>query len=170
MGEPSVEYLIGDLLRQSGQKLAVAESCTGGLISDRITNVPGSSDYFIAGVVSYANQAKVNLLLVRPVTLESVGAVSRQTVIEMARGVRQVNSVDIGISVSGIAGPGGGTGDKPVGTTWIGLSSTDYEHAWHNLFHGSRREVKEQAAQQALQILYDYLVGPYRRGESNGSN
>ncbi len=168
MSEPSVEYLIGDLLRQSGQKLAVAESCTGGLISDRITNVPGSSDYFIAGVVSYANQAKVNLLQVRRATLESVGAVSRQTVIEMARGVRQVNSVDIGVSVSGIAGPGGGTDDKPVGTTWIGLSSTDYENAWRNLFQGSRREVKEQAAQQALQILYDYLVDLHRTGKSNG--
>jgi len=168
MSEPSVEYLIGDLLRQSGQKLAVAESCTGGLISDRITNVPGSSDYFIAGVVSYANQAKVNLLQVRRATLESVGAVSRQTVIEMARGVRQVNSVDIGVSVSGIAGPGGGKDDKPVGTTWIGLSSTDYENAWRNLFQGSRREVKEQAAQQALQILYDYLVDLHRTGKSNG--
>ena len=168
MSEPSVEYLIGDLLRQSGQKLAVAESCTGGLISDRITNVPGSSDYFIAGVVSYANQAKVNLLQVRRATLESVGAVSRQTVIEMARGVRQVNSVEIGVSVSGIAGPGGGTGDKPVGTTWIGLSSTDYENAWRYLFQGSRREVKEQAAQMALQVLYNYLVGQYRTGKSNG--
>lgn len=159
MMDSPVEVRIGELLRQHGLRLAVAESCTGGLVGHRITNVPGSSTYFIGGVTSYAYEAKVRLLGVRWATLEAHGAVSRETVLEMARGVRQALAADIGIAVSGIAGPGGGTPEKPVGTTWIGLSTRGGEHAWLHRFQGDRLEIKEQAAEQALLHLAGHLDG-----------
>lgn len=127
MTEEPLEALAGELLRSHGWRLAVAKSCTGGLVGHRLTNVPGSSDYFLGGVISYANDAKVRLLGVRWDTLETFGAVSRETVLEMAHSVRQLLSADIGLSVSGIAGPGGGTPEKPLGLTWIGLSTQNYE-------------------------------------------
>jgi nicotinamide-nucleotide amidase len=159
MTDESIEARLGVLLRAYGLKLATAESCTGGLIGNRITNVPGSSDYFLGGVVSYAYEAKVKLLGVSWETLHSYGAVSRETVLEMALGVRVALESDIGLAVSGIAGPGGGMPNKPVGTTWIGLSAAGYEKAWSYLFPGDRMQVKEQAAEQALNQLVDYLEG-----------
>jgi PncC family amidohydrolase len=159
MSDQSLEVRIGELLRQHGLRLAVAESCTGGLIGHRITNVAGSSTYFIGGVTSYAYEAKVRLLGVQWKTLEKFGAVSRETVLEMARGVRNALAADIGVSVSGIAGPGGGTPEKPVGTTWIGLSASGHEHAWSYQFQGDRQQIKEQAAEQALLRLAEYLDG-----------
>jgi PncC family amidohydrolase len=161
MNDRILEVQVGELLRQHGLRLAVAESCTGGLIGDRITNVAGSSTYFIGGVTSYAYEAKVRLLGVRWETLEKHGAVSRETVLEMARGVRNVLATDIGLAVSGIAGPAGGTPDKPVGTTWIGLSAPDYEQAWLNRLEGDRLQIKERAAGQALQYLVEYLLGAH---------
>jgi PncC family amidohydrolase len=161
MNDQPLEIQIGELLRQRGLRLAVAESCTGGLIGDRITNVAGSSTYFIGGVISYAYEAKVRLLGVRWETLEAHGAVSRETVLEMARGVRNVLAVDIGLAVSGIAGPAGGTPDKPVGTTWIGLSAPGYEQAWLNQLEGDRLQIKERAAGRALQYLAEYLIGAH---------
>lgn len=149
--------LVGELLIQRGLKLAVAESCTGGLICHRLTNISGSSNYFLGGVTSYANEAKMNLLGVKPETLEKHGAVSAETVLQMARGVRNAFGADIGISTSGIAGPTGGTPEKPVGTTWIGFSSAEGEAARHFLFQGDRLAVKEQAAEAALQLLADHL-------------
>lgn len=157
MTEKSLEVQAGDLLRLRGWRLAVAESCTGGLVSHRLTNVPGSSDYFMGGVISYANEAKVNLLGVRWDTLEAFGAVSRETILEMAHGVRQRLSADIGLSVSGIAGPGGGTPDKPIGLTWIGLSTLDFENAWRHIWIGDRISNKEHSAQAVLQHLVDFL-------------
>jgi PncC family amidohydrolase len=156
MDDP-VEVMAGNLARQLDIRLAAAESCTGGLLSHLLTNVPGSSDYFLGSVISYANQAKIHLLDVKPETLERFGAVSRDTVLEMAHGVRQVFSADIGISVSGIAGPGGGTPDKPVGTTWIGLSVAESDQAWLFQFSGDRQEIKRQAAEMALRLLIEYL-------------
>jgi PncC family amidohydrolase len=161
MNDQPLEIQIGELLRQRGLRLAVAESCTGGLIGDRITNVAGSSTYFIGGVTSYAYEAKVRLLGVRWETLEAHGAVSRETVLEMARGVRNVLAVDIGLAVSGIAGPAGGTPEKPVGTTWIGLSAPGYEQAWLNQLEGDRLQIKERAAGRALQYLAEYLIGAH---------
>jgi PncC family amidohydrolase len=158
MDNRSIEMQVGDLLRERGLRLAVAESCTGGLLSHRITNVPGSSTYYIGGVTAYAYEAKVRALGVHWETLEKYGAVSRETVLEMARGIRQAMAADIGISVSGIAGPGGGTPDKPVGTTWIGLSAPDRDQAYHNVWPGDRLAIKEQSAQAALQVLLDYLT------------
>lgn len=157
--EKSLEVRVGELLRRRGLRLATAESCTGGLLSHLITNVPGSSTYFMGGVVSYAYDAKVRLLGVHWSTLEKYGAVSQETVIEMAGGVRKALAADVGVSISGIAGPGGGSPEKPVGLTWIGLSTSGVDEAWSYTWEGDRLQIKEQAAHQALQLLVDYLGG-----------
>ena len=159
------EEMLGKLLRSRGLKLAVAESCTGGLLSNRVTDIPGSSDYFIGGVVAYAYEAKVALLHVTWDTLRLHGAVSRETVIEMARGIRTVLGANIGLSVSGIAGPGGGLPDKPVGTTWVGLSATDGDWARRFVWGGDRLQNKADSAEAALQFLMDYLNGKAGMGE-----
>jgi len=155
--DEKLETSLGTSLRQRGLKLAVAESCSGGLLADHITDVPGSSDYFIGGVVAYAYEAKVALLHVSWDTLRQTGAVSRETVIEMARGARTALGADIGVSVSGIAGPGGGLPGKPVGFTWIGLSARDGDWARKFVWAGDRRANKESSAQAALQFALDYL-------------
>ena len=151
------EVLIGDILRERGLKLVAAESCTGGLIGSRITDISGSSEYFLGSVVAYAYDVKAKLLDVSWDTLNTYGAVSRETVLEMARGVRNRISGDVAISVSGIAGPGGGTPEKPVGTTWIGLVARDGEWAKEFHFSGNREQNKSSAADAALQMLLDYL-------------
>lgn len=153
----TLELQIGTLLRDRGLKISLAESCTGGLLGDRITNLPGSSEYFWGSIVAYAYEAKVALLNVSWDTLNSRGAVSRETVLEMARGARQVLSTDIAVSVSGIAGPGGGTEEKPVGTTWIGLVAAEGEWTRQFLFSGDRLQNKAASADAALQFLLDYL-------------
>lgn len=153
------EQEIGSLLRDQKLTLAVAESCTGGLIAHRLTNVPGSSDYFLGGIVAYANSIKVKLLDVSPQTLEEHGAVSRQTVLEMARGARLAFGADTAISVSGVAGPGGGSADKPVGTVWIGLATPEAEWAFSYHFSGERLENKAAFAEAALRLLLEYLQG-----------
>jgi PncC family amidohydrolase len=155
-GEP-LEVLAGELLRREGLRLAVAESCTGGLVGHRLTNVPGSSTYYMGSVTAYAYEAKVRLLGVRWGTLEKYGAVSKETVLEMACGVRRALAADIGVSVSGIAGPGGSTPDKPVGLVWIGLSTAGVDEAWKFIWPGDRLAVKEQSAEAALRLLVDYL-------------
>ena len=153
----SLEVQIGYLLQKRALKLAFAESCTGGLIGHRITDVPGSSEYFLGGVVAYAYEAKVALLGVSWDTLNTKGAVSEETVLEMARGARRIFNTDIAVSVTGIAGPGGGTLEKPVGTTWIGLVA--FEGEWAKLFRfsGDREQNKISSANAALQMLLDYL-------------
>lgn len=156
-----LEVLLGELLIKRRLALAVAESCTGGLISHRITNVSGSSGYFLGGVTAYANEVKIKLLGVSLETLEKNGAVSAETVLQMARGVRLALGADVGISTSGIAGPTGGTPEKPVGTVWIGFSNTDGEEARHFVFQGERLSVKEQATEAALQLLVDHLQVAY---------
>jgi len=155
----STEIILGNLLTKKGLSIATAESCTGGLISDRITNIPGSSKYFCGGVVAYSYDAKVNLLKVSWDTLRQFGAVSEETVIEMARGGRMALGADIAVSVSGIAGPGGGLAVKPVGTTWIGLSTTDGDWARHFVWDGDRIQNKLSSADAALQFVLDYLQG-----------
>ena len=155
--EQPLEILLGQLLRARELKLATAESCTGGLIADKITDVPGSSDYFLGGFVSYAYEAKVASLGVSWDTLKAHGAVSRETVLEMARGARTALDADLAISVSGIAGPGGGLPDKPVGATWIGLVTPDGERAEVFYWKGNRRENKEQSAQAAMRMVIEFL-------------
>jgi PncC family amidohydrolase len=157
MSDQPLEILIGELLRKRGLRLAVAESCTGGLIGHRITNVAGSSTYYMGSVTAYAYEAKVRLLGVRWETLEKYGAVSKETVLEMANGVRSALAADVGLAVSGIAGPGGGTPEKPVGLTCFGLSAAGVDEAWSLIFRGDRLQIKEQSADQALRLLADYL-------------
>jgi PncC family amidohydrolase len=155
----SLEIQVGQLLQERKLKLVLAESCTGGLLGSRITDVPGSSEYFLGGVVAYAYEAKVDLLTVSWDTLNTKGAVSRETVLEMARGIRDLLKGDIAMSVSGIAGPGGGTPEKPVGTTWIGLAAADGEWAKIFYFSGDREGNKVSAVEAALEFLLDYLHG-----------
>jgi PncC family amidohydrolase len=155
----SLENHVGRLLHERKLKLALAESCTGGLLGDRITNVPGSSEYFIGGIVAYAYEAKAALLNVSWDTLNTAGAVSREAVAEMARGARKALNTDIAVSVSGIAGPGGGTDEKPVGTTWLGLVTADGEWTRMFQFEGDRVQNKMASADAALQFLLDYLNG-----------
>jgi PncC family amidohydrolase len=159
MSEDSLEVAIGKLLRKHGLRLAVAESCTGGLIGHRITNIPGSSTYYMGSVTAYAYEAKVRLLKVKWKTLEKYGAVSEEVVLQMARGVRRALAADVGLSVSGIAGPGGGTEDKPIGLTWAGLSTFDHEEARKYVWEGDRLKNKEESADATLQLLVDYLKG-----------
>jgi len=155
----SLEIRVGRLLQERKLKFVLAESCTGGLFGSRITDVPGSSEYFLGGVIAYAYEAKVDLLNVSWATLNTKGAVSRETVLEMARGIREQLKGDIAMSVSGIAGPGGGTPEKPVGTTWIGLVTADGEWAKVFYFTGDREGNKVSAVDAALELLLGYLQG-----------
>lgn len=154
----NIEEKIGQELRARGWRLAVAESCTGGLIGHRITNISGSSTYYLGSITAYAYRAKVRLLGVSWDTLEKHGAVSKETISEMALGVRRALAADVGIAVSGIAGPTGGTPEKPVGYTWIGLSTVDGIQTMQLTAGGNRIENKEEVAQAALEFLYQYLV------------
>jgi PncC family amidohydrolase len=159
----ALEKQIGDHLISAGLKLCLAESCTGGLVAHLVTNVPGSSEYFLAGVVAYSYEAKETLLGVRKRTLTRFGAVSSETVLEMALGVRQKMKKrfpleqTVGVSVSGIAGPGGGLPGKPVGLVWIGLSTPEGDQANQFKGTGTREENKAFSAQKALEVLLDYL-------------
>lgn len=158
-----LEARIGDLLRRQGLKLMVSESCTGGLIGHRITNIPGSSDYYLGSIIAYAYEAKERLLGVKHATLMDHGAVSEETALEMALGVRLALAADfplektIGISVTGIAGPGGGMPNKPVGLVWIGISTPEGDRAHRFVWDGDRLQNKESTAQKALELLMEYL-------------
>ena len=157
MQTDDLETRIGKLLFQKKLTLSLAESCTGGLIGHRLTNVPGSSEYFMGGIVSYAYSAKVNLLGVSWDTLKQHGAVSAEVVREMALGARRAFNTDIGLAVSCIAGPGGATPSKPVGTSWCGISFGELDRQYHFLLEGNRLQVKEQLAQKALETLLTLL-------------
>ncbi|MBI3158555.1 MAG: CinA family protein [Chloroflexi bacterium] len=151
------EEVIADLLVQSGRKLALAESCTGGLVGHRITNVPGSSAYYLGGVTAYSYEAKMRLIGVRPATLDLYGAVSSETVLEMAAGACKVFDADAGLAISGIAGPDGGTAQKPVGLVYFAFHSVGTRSAVSQVFEGNRIAVKEQAAEFALNWLAERL-------------
>ncbi len=153
----TLETTIGKLLRARGLRLATAESCTGGLIGDRITNTAGSSDYFLGGIIAYANEIKQGVLGVSGAALEAHGAVSEPVALAMARGACRVLGADIALSVTGVAGPGGGTAAKPVGLTWIGLSAPDGTWAHKFIWDGTRTENKAASAQAALELLQGYL-------------
>jgi PncC family amidohydrolase len=153
------EFKIGIILRARGLKLATAESCTGGLVAHRITNVPGSSEYFQGSVVAYNNQVKMDVLKIPAGLLAKYGAVSEETVHAMAKEVRRLLGVDLAVSVSGVAGPGGGTREKPVGTTWIGLAAPSGSWARHFFWDGDREQNKAASAEAALQFVLDYLEG-----------
>jgi PncC family amidohydrolase len=153
-----LEVKIGQELRVRGWRLAIAESCTGGLIGHRITNVSGSSTYYLGSITAYAYRAKVRLLNVSWDTLEKFGAVSQETAEEMAKGIRHALAADIGLSVTGIAGPTGGTPTKPVGYSWIGISTPQGNWTLQHNAGGDRIKNKEEIAQLALKFLYDFLT------------
>ncbi len=156
--ELSLEAAVGGALRDRGWSLATAESCTGGLIGHRITQVPGSSAYYLGGIVSYADAVKRQLLDVPPATLAAEGAVSETTARAMAHGVRRRLNADVGISVTGIAGPSGGSAEKPVGLTWIALATPEGERAQRHVFKGGRAVNKADAAEAALRLLLEELT------------
>jgi nicotinamide-nucleotide amidase len=154
----TLEEVVGDLLKQKKMTLSVAESCTGGLIGHRITSVPGSSDYFERGLIVYSNRAKTELLGVPKKVLTRDGAVSRKTACLMAEGVRAQSRSDLGLAVTGIAGPGGGTEEKPVGTVWIALASVRGIKAERFLFSGRRNQIKILTSYTALNWVRRYLL------------
>ncbi|MCS7280477.1 MAG: CinA family protein [Desulfobacterota bacterium] len=154
-----LEERIGKILTEKGLKIAISESCTGGLVGHLITNVSGSSNYFEASLVTYSNESKWKFLNVDKEVLDEKGAVSEEVAVLMAKGVRKATGVDIGLSVTGIAGPTGGTKDKPVGLVYIGLSVKEGDLVRKFLFSGERMEIKEKAAYETLNLLLDYLEG-----------
>jgi PncC family amidohydrolase len=151
------EEEIGALLVARGLTLVTAESCTGGLVANRITDVPGSSAYFLGGFVAYANEAKEEMLGVGRETLLAHGAVSEEVALEMARGARQRLGATLGVSTTGIAGPTGGTPDKPVGLVYVALSAPGMELCQRHLWQGDRLASKAQSAEAALKLLQSYL-------------
>jgi nicotinamide-nucleotide amidase len=152
-GEQTLEEVVGALLLAQGKTLALAESCTGGYISHRITRVAGSSTYYFGGAVTYSNEAKVLFLGVKPETLERHGAVSRETALEMSQGIRQRTRASIGLGVTGVAGPSGGSTEKPVGTVWISIEQEDFHEARRFQFDGERERIIAAASQAALNWL-----------------
>ena len=133
--------------------VATAESCTGGMIASAITDVPGSSGIFGYGMVTYSNEAKRTILGVKKETLDRVGAVSEETAFEMARGLKRVSDADVAVSVTGIAGPGGGSEQKPVGLVYMGLAKGEEIFVKKNLFSGSRDEIRRQTVETALNFV-----------------
>lgn len=142
------------ILQSQNLMLAMAESCTGGGLSYWLTSVPGSSAWFERGFVTYSNAAKVELLGVQEKTLTSFGAVSEETVLEMADGILLHSKADLGIAITGIAGPSGATVDKPLGTVWLGFSRKNFKTvAQHHVFKGDRQAVRLAAIAKALEVL-----------------
>lgn len=156
--EQTMESVVGSLLKRKGLTLSLAESCSGGLLSHRVTNVPGSSDYYFGGVVSYSNEVKCSLLGVPEKLIREKGAVSEEVAKRMAKGARKVGKAHLGIGITGIAGPGGGTSDKPVGLVYIALSSDKEEVCEKFMFSGGREMIKWRASQSALNMLRKYLT------------
>jgi len=152
-GDVTLEEIVGELLRKKGWTLALAESCTGGAVGHRITRVAGSSAYFKSSIVSYSDDTKSHFLGVKKTTLERHGAVSRETALEMAEGALREAGADIALSVTGIAGPSGGSAEKPVGTVWMGIARPGHSDARHFHFHGDRERVILGASQAALNFL-----------------
>jgi nicotinamide-nucleotide amidase len=149
----TLEGAVGEILIKNKKTLAIAESCTGGLVSSRITDVPGSSRYFKTGVIAYSNQTKQNLLGVAPELLKKYGAVSRQAAVEMARAIRELSDTDLGLAITGIAGPTGATKTKPVGLVYIALALPKKTVCKEYHFLGDRKAIKWQTSQAALDLL-----------------
>lgn len=154
----SLDQKIAALLRGSGLTLSVAESCSGGLIAKRITDIPGSSGYFLFGAVTYANSSKERVLGVPLELLETHGAVSSEVASAMAEGVRKLSGSDLGIATTGIAGPDGGTPEKPVGTVFIAIASADGCSVFQHLFNGDRDAIREATSEAALELLSGTLL------------
>jgi nicotinamide-nucleotide amidase len=156
----SLEATVIRLLKEKGMKVATAESCTGGLIANRLTNVPSASDVFTYGWVTYSNDAKVNQLHVPTEIIAEHGAVSEKTALAMAEGALKVSGADISVSVTGIAGPSGGTDEKPVGTAGLGIAESGKQTIAVKVFHPrSRKDFKQSVSQSALDLIRRRLLG-----------
>jgi nicotinamide-nucleotide amidase len=153
-GDGELDSTVAALLRERGATLAVAESCSGGLLAKRLTDIPGSSEYFLLGVVSYANSAKTGVLHVPEELLIRHGAVSREVALAMACGVRDLAGCDVALATTGIAGPDGGSREKPVGTVYIALADRYSCQVHRYQFGGGRDEVRDMTASAALELLY----------------
>jgi len=158
-GEQSMEEVVGEALLERGWKLATAESCTGGLLAKRITDTPGASRYFERGFVTYSNASKVALLGVAPAALDQHGAVSEPVAQQMARGARERAAVEAAVSITGVAGPDGGTAAKPVGTVFVAVDTPDGAAVRRYMLPGTRRTVRERSTQMALDLLRRQVLG-----------
>ena len=156
--QETMASVLGKLLTKQHKTFSDAESCTGGLISHLMTSVPGSSSYYLGGITSYANSMKETYLEVEPALLEHLGAVSPEVAKSMAQGMRSKSKADLSISITGIAGPGGGSEEKPVGTVFIGLAYDGKTDVQHFLFFGNRYEIQYQTAQTALNLVRHFLL------------
>ncbi len=157
---------VGDRLARHGLRLAIAESCTGGMLATRLTDRPGASRYLIAGLVTYADESKTRFLGVRPGTLAAHGAVSEAVALEMAQGARLACAADMAVAITGIAGPGGATDEKPVGTVWIAVTVHENQLSRACRFDGDRAAVREHAVRAALEMMdstLSQLEAPLRR-------
>lgn len=154
----TLEEVVGNLLKNRKKTISVAESCTGGLIGVKLTNVSGSSNYFMDGVITYSNEVKIELLKIPKEILEKYGAVSEQVAILMAEGVRKISNTDYGLSATGIAGPTGGTEEKPVGLVYIGFAHENDSFAQKFIFGGDRQAIRERTAQAALNIVRLFML------------
>lgn len=161
MSHKDLAKSISELLRDREKTLAIAETSTGGMIADMITNQPGASAMFMGSIVAYSYPSLEDILKIDPKTIETHGAVSEATVLEMAQSVRQLFSADIGLAICGITGPSGGTAQKPVGTTWLAISDGKNTRATTTCFEGDRHAIKAQMAHQALQNLQSFLQSFY---------
>jgi nicotinamide-nucleotide amidase len=158
-GETDLAAVVIDACRNRRLTLGVAESCTGGLLGSRLTAVPGASDVFRGGLIAYDNAVKIESLGVPGSLIEEHGAVSEQVVVAMAAGVRSGTGADLAVAITGVAGPGGGTADKPVGTVWLALADRVAAHARHARFFGDREEIRRRASQAALDLIRRKLAG-----------
>lgn len=155
----SIEAVVGDYLRRAKATVAVAESCTGGMLGERITSVAGSSDYFAGGFITYSNEMKIEMLGVPPETIEQFGAVSRETAEAMAAGARRRAKSVYALAITGVAGPGGGSEAKPVGTVWVAIADAAGTRAVHRQFLGDRTRIRTFTTQMALDLLRRRLEG-----------
>ena len=153
-----LEKTIGDHLRNKGWTLSIAESCTGGLICDRITNISGSSEYFMGGMVTYSNESKAKYLGIPLNYIKKYGAVSPQVARKMAQGVRKAFHTTFGLSTTGVAGPTGGTKRSPIGRVFIGLAKGRRIWVRKLDLKGNRRKIKEKASERSLEFLYEILI------------
>ncbi len=157
MSTKSIYKRIGIILKEKKLKLSIAESCTGGFIAKSITDIAGSSKYFICGIVSYSNESKIKLLGVRKETLKKYGAVSEQTAREMVQGIKRTSKADIAIATTGIAGPTGGTKNKPVGTVYIAIKYKNKIKIFHFIFSGNRNSIRKKTVKKVGKLLLEII-------------
>ncbi len=163
----SLEMMIGRVLKEKNYTIACAESCTGGLLTSRLTDVPGSSEYLKGAIVSYTNEIKINLLKVKAETIEESEIVSREVALEMAKGIRNLLNTDIGVGITGVAGPTGSTEKSPVGCVHIAVSGSQGEATEVHHLIGNRIEIKWQASEAALMLIRKYLLSNFSEGRDD---